>query len=62
MSTTATNDVSFGTGAGVGAAAWVVGVVLTYATADAAVFLVLAAVALVGCAIATLLRRGDLRP
>jgi len=30
MSTTATNDVSFGTGAGVGAAAWVVGVVLTF--------------------------------
>ncbi|SEH39628.1 Major Facilitator Superfamily protein [Halopenitus malekzadehii] len=48
---------------GIGAlGATIVGVVLTYATADAAVFLVLAAVALVGCAIATLLRRGDLRP
>ncbi|WP_199243352.1 MFS transporter [Halopenitus persicus] len=48
---------------GIGAlGATIVGVVLTYAAADAAVFLVLAAVALTGCTLATVLRRRDLRP
>ncbi|WP_218128620.1 MFS transporter [Halopenitus persicus] len=48
---------------GIGAlGATIVGVVLTYAAADAAVFLVLAAVALAGCTLATVLLRRDLRP